>query len=200
MGQPIDRKRFASEVATRFGKALKPTQQTGCNAIFDYWEKSTLNDTRWLAYALATAWHETGTRMEPVREGFASTDAGAIQAVTTLFKKGKIKRNYALPHPNGQSYFGRGLVQITHGNNYERLGKAIGLGMKLYDDPGLALQLDVSVAIMFVGMTDGLFTTKRFADYFNPTKTDWTNARRIINGLDRAAMVAGYAKKFLPAL
>ena len=51
-----------------------------------------------------------------------------------------------------------------------------------------------------VGMVDGLFTGKRLADFFNPTKTGWTNSRRIINGLDRADTIAGYARKFVLAL
>jgi hypothetical protein len=92
------------------------------------------------------------------------------------------------------------LVQITHGYNYERVGKAIGLDRQLYDDPSLALRLDVSVKILMVGMVDGLFTSKRLSDYFNPTKTDWTNSRRIINALDRADTIAGYARKFFASV
>lgn len=196
MGHPVDRDHFAGAYKNLFGKAMTAEQRAGCAAVLAYWEASTLNDPRWLAYALATAHHETGTRMAAVREGFAKTDAGAIAAVTKLFEAGKITRNYALPHPNGHSYFGRGLVQITHGYNYERLGQAIGLGRRLYDEPSLALDLDIAVKIMFVGMVGGLFTGKKLSDYFNDTKTDWINARRIINALDRAERIAGYAKSF----
>jgi hypothetical protein len=31
-------------------------------------------------------------------------------------------------------------------------------------------------------------------DYFNDKVTDWVNARRIINGTDKAAVIASYAK------
>jgi hypothetical protein len=200
MGRQIDGATFAQRLQTEFGAAPTPKQQAGLDAMFAHWASSALNDERWLAYALATAWHETGTRMEPVREGFCDTDDCSIRAVTRLFEKKKIKRNYALPHPNGKSYFGRGLVQITHGVNYERVGKAIGLGTRLFDDPALALDLPTSVKILFVGMTDGLFSGKRFADFFNNAKTDWVNARRIVNALDKADKIAGHAKKFAVCL
>jgi len=87
-------------------------------------------------------------------------------------------------------------VQITHGYNYERLGRAIGLGRQLYDNPSLDLDLGIAVQIPFVGMVEGLFTRKCLAGYFNDTKTDCKNARRIINGLDRADLIAGYGKRF----
>jgi len=200
MGRQIDGARFAQRVQAGFGAPPAPKQRAGFDAIFAYWADSALNDERWLAYALATAWHETGTRMEPVREGFCDTDACAVKAVTRLFEKKKIKRNYALPHPNGNSYFGRGLVQITHGVNYERVGKAIGLGTRLFDNPSLALDLPTSVKILFVGMVDGLFSGKKLADYFNNVRTDWVNARRIVNVLDKADRIAGHARKFLVCL
>jgi predicted chitinase len=196
----VDRAKFFKHYRSNLEDHLEQSQVQGYDAIFDYWESSTLNDPRWLAYALATAYHETGRKMQAVREGFCDSDQCSIKAVTRLFEQKRIARNYALPHPNGQGYFGRGLVQITHGNNYETLGRAIGLGMGLYDKPGLALQLEVAVKIMFVGMTQGLFTGKRFADYFNNTATSWTPARRIINGVDKADLIAGYAKKFFKCL
>ena len=196
----IDHAQFFNKYRANLEDHLSQPQVEGLEAILAYWEASTLNDSRWLAYALATAYHETGRHMQPVREGFCDTDQCSINAVTHLYNQKRIKRNYALPHPNGQSYFGRGLVQITHGNNYEMLGKAIGLGMQLYDKPSLALNLEISVKIMFVGMVQGIFTGKKLADYFNNSTTAWVPARRIINGTDKADLIAEYAKKFYKCL
>jgi putative chitinase len=53
---------------------------------------------------------------------------------------------------------------------------------------------------MFLGMINGMFTGKKLKDYFHDVSADWVNARRIINGLDRANDIAAYAKKFLAAL
>jgi putative chitinase len=56
------------------------------------------------------------------------------------------------------------------------------------------------VQILFIGMRDGLFTGKKFGDYFNNSKTDWLNARRIINGVDRAEKIAAYTRDFYACL
>jgi predicted chitinase len=89
-------------------------------------------------------------------------------------------------------------VQLTHKANYERMG--IETGIDLVSDPGRAMDMDVAVAILLAGMEKGLFTGKRLAEYFSANRADWTNARRIINGLDRAALVAARGRAFLKAL
>ena len=49
-------------------------------------------------------------------------------------------------------------------------------------------------------MTKGIFTGKKFADYFSPQKEDWVNARRIVNGLDKANSIADYGKRYYAAI
>ncbi|MEM7303237.1 MAG: glycoside hydrolase family 19 protein [Pseudomonadota bacterium] len=197
----IDRVGFYVRFRGLFHKRLNQSQVDGYNAIFARWESDeTLTDVRWLAYILATAYHETGRLMEPVREGFAKTDQGAVNAVTRLYKKGRISRNYALADPPGSDkhYFGRGLVQLTHRSNYERLGRV--LGIDLVNNPDLALDLKTSVDILFIGMIDGLYTGKKLAHYFDAERAQWGNARRIVNGLDKSALIAGHGRKFYEAL
>jgi hypothetical protein len=191
-GGKVDRAKFFTAFRPQFG-ALSESQVQGYDAVFDYWDKSNLTDNRWLAYALATAFHETGEYLQPVREGFCSSDQGSINAVTDLF-------NYALHEANVQSYFGSGLVQITFGDNYKRLGQAIGIGDDLYDNPSLALNMDIAVKILFKGMVDGLYTSHSLSKYFFEDQTDWVNARKIINRLDKADLIADYGQKFLDCL
>ena len=74
------------------------------------------------------------------------------------------------------------------------------VGVDLVKNPDRALDLKNAIPIMFVGMVQGIFTGKRLADYFNKTTEDWVNARRIINGLDKANLIAGHAKKFYSAI
>lgn len=194
----IDRKAFFDHYRIHFHPTLTQTQVDGYNAIFDHWETLALQDLRWLAYILATAYHETRHRIEPVREGFCQTDEGSIKAVTKLYQKGIISKNYAIPEANGNSYFGRGLVQITWGSNYKKMGAALGLGTQLYDNPSLALELKLSVKIMFKGMIDGLFSSsgKGLSHFFNATTTDWVGARKTVNGTDCAEAIADYAITF----
>ena len=196
----LNRKVFFDEVRDEFDRKLTKGQVEGIDAILDYWEEQHGSDMiERLAYILATAWHETGTEMKPVREGFAETNAGAIAAVTRLYKRGRISRNYAEPHPQtGQSYYGRGLVQITHIENYRKLGHV--LGIDLVSHPDLALSLDVSVRCLVDGMYQGLYTGRKLGDYIRRGSVDYRGARRIINSLDKASTIAKYAARFESAL
>lgn len=160
-------------------------------------------DYRKIAYILATAKHESyHPRLNPdwlpVREGWGSTNQSAINEVTAMFKAGKISKNYALPLANGQSYYGRGFVQITHPGNYATMGKR--LGVDLYNYPDKALQRPIASEILVVGMKEGTFTGKKLSDYFNGSVADPVNARRMINGLDKTSLIKDYYNIFLTAL
>ena len=190
----IDRKTFYLCYRQLFINKLKQGQVNGFEAVFDFYENE-LYGTLGLSYVLATAYHETGGTMLPVREGFANSDEEAIRIVTRMYQQGRISRNYASPDPEtGKSYFGRGLVQITHKDNYRRVGEAI--KADLVNDPDLALDLRTAVRILVIGMHRGLFTGKKILDYINTENKDYHNARRIVNGLDRAGLIAGYAERF----
>jgi putative chitinase len=188
----MDRKIFFDGVRkSLFGGKLNQEQVVGMTAILDTWEAQELSDLRWLAYMLATTYHEVGRSMVPVREGFAASDTGARRVVA--------RRKYGKEDPKtGHVYYGRGFVQLTWPTNYKIMGKL--LGLPLYEKPDLALDPVNATEIMFEGMTRGSFTGKKLATYFNDKLTDWVNARRIINGTDKAALIAGYGKKFHTAL
>lgn len=196
----INRTEFFERYRDSFVPSLTRSQADGYDAIFDYFEYLKLKDQRWLAYILATAYHETGQRMVPVREGFSSTDEEAIQTVTQLYAQGHIRQNYAVPHENGNSYFGRGLVQVTWAENYKKLGRVLGMGNRLYDNPSLALDLEMSVKILLKGMIDSLFNRVGLVHFFNATTTEWVKARKIVSGMDEADVVAGYAHQFYACL
>jgi hypothetical protein len=49
-------------------------------------------------------------------------------------------------------------------------------------------------------MRDGDFTGMKLSDYITPESVDYVNARRIVNGTDRAEQIAGYAEKYEEAL
>lgn len=183
---------FAQIRREPFSGSMKQAQVDGVNAIMDTWEAEHADgDPRWLAYILATAFHETGARMQPVREGFALTDAQARK----MFSGAK----YGKPDPaTGHVYYGRGHVQLTWARNYRAMSER--LGVPMYESPDLALEPWTSSRVMFEGMIEGLFTGKRLADYFNDGADDPVNARRIINGMDKASLIAGYHLGFLTAI
>ena len=188
----IDRAAFYATVRkSLFGGRLSQSQVDGMNDLLDAWGASGYSDLRWLAYILGGVYHEVGKRMVPVREGFASTDAGARAAVAKLYAAGKISRNYALP-VNGVSYYGRGRIQNTHHANYAKLEKRFGL--PFVSKPDLLLDSKIDALVTVHGHAEGSWTGKKLGDYFTGAKTDWTSARRIVNGTDKAAQIAGYAK------
>jgi hypothetical protein len=153
----------------------------GLETLLDQGEKLG-DDQRWIAYVLATAHHETDHTMQPIRE----------------YGLGK-GLDYGTPDPEtGQTYYGRGYVQLTWKSNYKLMAER--LNVDLVGDPDLALQPAVAAEIIYVGMTEGLFSGKKLAEFFNNDVSDWYNARRIVNGLDRAQKVAGYATAFYTAI
>ncbi|UNK39402.1 hypothetical protein MNR02_06755 [Shinella sp. H4-D48] len=183
-----------------FGTSISLSQVEGTEAILDEGERRGILLEQ-LAYVLATAYHESAHTMQAVRETLAKTDAGAIAALEKAWKAGKltwVKTPYWRRDAEGKSWFGRGLVQITHKENYQRLGLLI--GVDLVKDPSKALELSTAVNILFVGMELGSFTNKSLSDYISDGRADYEGARRIVNGTDKAALIAGYAKAFERAL
>lgn len=110
----------------------------------------------------------------------------------------QVSAPYWRPDEAGRSWFGRGFVQITHKRNYQAM--SVALGVDLVADPGRALDMATAADILVVGMREGLFSGVKLGDVFTATASDWTGARRIVNGLDRADLVAGYGRAILPGM
>jgi putative chitinase len=182
-----------------FSGILKAKQVQGIEAILNEWERQQLTDRRMLAYMLATAFHETAETMQPIKE--FSRGKGLDYGKKLKMGGGPNKRiAYTIPN---QIYYGRGLVQLTWYENYKLMGRL--LGIDLLNNPDLALQMDVSVQIMFEGMMQaassfGDFTGRCLEQYFTKKTCDWVNARKIINGLDCAEKIANHAMIFNSAL
>lgn len=128
------------------------------------------------AYVLATAYWETARTMEPVIEAYWLSDAWRKQ------------------HLRYYPWYGRGFVQLTWENNYKRAAKET--GVKMDKDPELALQPNVAADVAVTGMKQGWFTTKKLSDYITLQKSDFKNARRIINGTDKAGEIADLARQY----
>lgn len=187
----INRKFFFEHVRNSlFGKSLTQKQVDGMTAILNEWEaKHTKKDDRWLAYMMATVYHETDQKFQGIEE----------YGPDSYFKKYDGRKDLGNTEPgDGLRFKGRGFVQITGRLNYTKFSKI--LGINLVDNPKLALDLENCVKILFYGMTNGTFTGKKLSDYFSATAEEWVNARRIINRLDKANLIADEAKKFYAAI
>lgn len=162
---------FKQVRANVFGGSLTKGQVDGMEKIIDYWQ------TTWpkmsldeFAYLLGTVYWETAHRMAPVKE------MGSQQYLRS-------KKYYP--------YIGVGLIQATWKANWDKLGiKSIADG----------LQWPSALHAAFYGMAAGIYTGKKLADYIGNGKRDYVNARRIINGTDRAQEIAKIAENFRSAL
>jgi len=176
---------FANVRDDLFEGALTQQQVDGQNVILAVWEYEAggtpMSDDRWLAYMLATTYHETAQRMWP------TTEYGSES-----YLQGK----------DYYPYIGRGFVQLTWEDNYRKAAAALGLidDRDLVEHPQVALDSLISARIMFRGMAEGWFTGAKLGQYFNSTDNDPIGARKIINGNDQDELIAGYHDSFLNAL
>ena len=179
--------KFYAAIRPLFGKITTP-QFEGMQAKLEAFAAKA-SPLAYVAYGLATSFHETGAKMQPVIE----------------MGRGRGKP-YGKPGKHGgQSPYGRGDVQLTWDGNYETADDQLGLNGALLANFDLALDTDISARVMVRGMTEGWFAgdkvgRHKFARYLPAkgaaTAPKFTSARRIINGIERAEMVAGYAMSF----
>jgi len=183
--------KFYAAIRPLFGKITTP-QFEGVQAKLDAFAAAG-SPIAHVAYGLGTSFHETGAKMQPVPE----------------IGRGRGKA-YGKPGKHGgQVPYGRGDVQLTWDYNYEIADAELGLEGALLADFNRALETEISARVMVRGMTEGWFAgdkvgRHKFARYLPAkgvaTSQQFTAARRIINGIDRAEKVAGYAMAFQAAL
>src|SRR5690606_23522492 len=99
-----------------------------------------------------------------------------------------------------------GYVQLTWEHNYEKASRELcdkALSLVCVDfvaNPKLLLEPEYAAPILIAGMAEGWFTGKKLSDYITLQKSDFKNARRIVNKMDRAELIAGYARDYDKAL
>lgn len=130
--------------------------------------------------------------MQPVREAFWLSEGW--------------RRNNLRYYP----FYGRGYVQLTWKANYERADRELQLGGRLNENLDMAMDPEIAAKIMVKGMQEGWFagdksgqrhSLARHLPKKGPASVDqFTSARRIINGTDKASKVAAEAAKFQAAL
>lgn len=191
----IDRAKFfahlRSGAAPMFGRSLSKGQVAGIEGILDGFAVTGDGRDKTLAYGLATARREVGAGMVPVREGFKKTDAEARAYVLKHYPA-----KYGKPAgPWGHVYYGRGYVQLTWLDNYQREGIAA--------DPDKALDPVFAAELMFKGLLDGRWNgAGKGIAFYLPTggPDDLKNARRTVNITDHWEEIAGFYRQFMAAI
>jgi putative chitinase len=170
-----------------FGGSLSQGQVDGHNIIGNVCSVAGLDPVlEQSAYILATVYHETARTMQPIEE------------------YGGWNTRYA-------PWFGRGYVQLTWEENDKRQQDKLHAieQVHIYRIPYLpgARRLESCARTQYIGPHHGrwhegwrLHGKERLSDYIKPGSVDYVNARRIVNGTDRAEQIAGYAREYERAL
>ena len=181
----IDPVAWFDEYGDQFG-SLSQSQVDGINFLLTNMEldqeAAYTNLTvyqRQMAYLWATVKHEVANTYMPITE-YGTT--------------------YCHNYSGGCTYKGRGYVQLTHDWNYRNMtphvNRILGINVDLEANPLLALDPDIAYTVMSYGSFNGVFTGKTIGQYIKVGTTDYWNARRVINGTDKASLLQGYALKF----
>ena len=158
--------------------------ETAIPLLIDACVEFGVKDPNHVAYIMATVSHEC--MFKPIKEFRAHPQRNA--------------HVFALQQRYWDSgYYGRGFVQLTWRENYIKMGRRLGIG--LMERPDLALVPKHAARICVCGMAEGIFTGKKLSDYnLNNGGYDFIQARRIVNILDKAELIAGYARHYRKAL
>lgn len=165
-------------------KTLSQIQVDSVNAILAACTKHNLTDLHQIAYVFATAYHES--RLKPIEE--VGKGKGLPYGSKLDIGGGAGKRvPYTTPD---KLYFGRSFVQLTWLANYRAFGKL--LGIDLVNHPELALDTHIAAEIIVIGMQKGMFTGINLERFFHVGLIDPVDARTIVNGHDKAVLIASY--------
>lgn len=194
-----------------FGGKLTPGQFAGIEA--DLKMGAGRLPLSWMAYGLATDYHETSHTMQPIRErgNGDGPDADGWDDYLERYDTGRLAANLGnTPEADGDGvlFSGRGKPQVTGARNYKFATKRLReLGFltadeDLFKTPDLMLRMDIATAALIFGMLEGWYTGKTFNHFLKSPASlqQFVNARPIINGTDRALLIAKVAMIFQAAL
>jgi len=199
----MNRGHFYDVVRSHFGR-FNQAQVDGYEATLAALDALEVSLITQRAYVLATFYHETAATLQPIAEygtrDYIEARYDPVRASTPA-RRQRARRMGNTQPGDGWKYRGRGPVQVTWAINYRRVATLLGL------DPDWArahpeFMLDPQYAYRgsILGMQHGIFTGAKLDHYLSAQQTDYRNARRIVNGTDRAALIAGYARVFQSAL
>lgn len=202
-----------------FGGSLTTAQVKAIEMILDLCEALRL-PLYFIAYIMATAFHETGGKMTATTESLNYTTTALRSkfsreriSLADADRYGRTKKRAANQSAianliyggawglrnlgnklvgDGWRFIGRGLVQLTGRRNYELFG--------LGDNPEGATDLAKAVEILVKGMVDGVFTGTRLSHYVKAGVFDPVGARGVVNGTDKASLIAMHYEAILAAL
>ena len=202
-----------------FGTSLSKGQVMGVQAVVAECVAQGA-DLPQTAYILATAYGETGGKMQPQRENLRYSAERIPQVfgksrrqgvpvsklaynpellANTVYGGAWGAKNLGNTEPgDGWRFPGLGMGQITGRRNFTKWSRKMGL--PLVDNPALLMQLDISVKALVQPMLEGWATGLSLGAFVGGGRKDYVSARRVWNGTFAASKYAGYARAFEAAL
>lgn len=190
-----------------FGTRLAQKQVEGMENLLNVWEQHFHADPiDLLAYDLATAFHETAHTMQPITERGSRAYFSKYEPGTQL---GRVLGNTL--KGDGFRFRGEGHVQNTGRRNARvashRLNESFHLNIDLEVNPSKRGDPFISALSLFLGNKEGWWTGKDLLKYLDGEDEsdaedlrEFINARRVVNGTDKAKKIGIYALSFERAL
>lgn len=187
----INKQKTYENIKKEFGlRSISQKQVDGFEAVFNEYERLNI-PIEFLFYILATIWHEVGGTMQPIEE---IGKGKGLKYGKRVWYDGRIYTD--IPH----IFYGRGHTQNTWRDIYLKLTQANTKGWDFVNHPELLLTMECSVWATFYAMITGLYTGRKLSHYFTNSISDAVGARKIINGTDKAQLIASYYDKFKKAI
>jgi peptidoglycan L-alanyl-D-glutamate endopeptidase CwlK len=167
---------FTVDVVCRmFPKTRRQNIEKHLPAVLAAMEKFQLGDRAMILMALGTIRAET-EGFVPISEGISkyNTEPGGRPFGKYDFRKASLGNNAA---GDGDKFKGRGFIQLTGRANYDRIGRNIGLGAKLLENPELANDSAIASDILaaFLRAKESLIRK-------DLSRFDLASARKRVNG------------------
>ncbi len=188
----FNHQRFFADFAARTGLQLTEPRKQGLEFLLNaFAADAEFTMLRECAYVLATIQWETAQTFQPIPERRFSKERNprAWANQTRYWRTG---------------FYGRGYVQLTWGENYRNTstklsglqtsvnGNPVSITATTFTEhPDYVLEPSIAYVIAARGMREGWFTGKKLSAFIREDEApDYVNARRIINGTDKAEEIA----------
>lgn len=219
----LDRKTFFDGIKMGpFSPRITQSQVDGISGLLDAWDNAFtagstkgLDEDASLSYIVSGVMRETGAHMVPCREGCYLAPHGDWPSWTDAQARAFVLREgYSYAHPTGnppQVWYGRGRIQNTWEPNYARISQRFNRP-ELMTNPDLLIEdAEFDAMVTVYGHIEGLWSVDtreglgrpraKLGLYFSAGKTpDFSNARRIVNGLDHNVEIAHNATVILSSV
>lgn len=184
---------------THGGRHLTQNVVDNVNYLLNVWDKEYATkgyDWRFFVSVMTQIGHETGWTFAPI---FERGPRSYFNKYDPQYNPEKARVLGNTQYGDGYRYRGAGHIQNTGRRNArvasQKLKEEFGLVVDLEASPEKRLDPLVSAHSAFLGCIQGWWTGRKLSHYITDEKTDYYNARRVVNGVDKARAIASMSRE-----